>query len=279
MELRRLVTPDGLTLHGIDNCVDSEIFVVHIHGKCGNFYQNEFIPHMMQRYASAKIRFAAFNHRGHDCLVENHLPGRIEYTGGAVEDMEGIRTDVAAIREYAADGASRVVLQGHSQGCEYALWHAIESPVPPELILLSPSDSRKLQERWIGGPLEEQARRLRTSTPSDRLELLPPEEYGVRSDFDYEIPTTASALIGILESDQISTFSFDSDWPHPKAVTSGFAYVGGSDPLRMHELSLTESGLRERVENLYFYTLADGDHHFHGHEDQVLSAIVNWLDA
>jgi hypothetical protein len=274
------MTHDGVTLHGIDNGVDSDLFILHIHGKFGNFYQNSFIADMCDGYARANIRFAAFNHRAHDGLTENYLPNGIIYTGAAVEKIADVRSDIACLHEFAASQAARVVMQGHSQGCEYVFWDAIGRAPPIEIVLLSPSDSRAIQQQWRHGEdPAAQAHRLRGSYDLVGHEWLPSEEYGVRSTYDYEIPVTTRSLIDILESVQLATFSFDRSWTLPKVQGRCFAYVGGADPLRMHTLEETEAGLRKRFEHLRFYSIKGGNHHFREHEDEVIGAIVQWLLA
>jgi hypothetical protein len=278
--LQRILTHDGLTLHGIDNNVESDTFVIHVHGKSGNFYQNYFISAMLERYGEAKVRFAAFNHRAHDCLVENYVDGGILYTGAAVEVTTSVQSDVAALHQYAVSQAPRVIMQGHSQGCEYVLWDAIDRQLPAEMVLLSPSDSCAIQQKWRCGeePLS-QARRLRSSSDLSLRNWLSADEYGVRAKIDYEIPVTRGSLVDVLESRQLTTFSFDRPWDIPRVQGRCFAYVGDVDPLRMHSLDQTKSGLSRRVENLSLYSLSDGDHHFHGREQELIGEVIRWIKA
>jgi hypothetical protein len=279
MELQRIRTRDGFTLHGIDNMVDSSVMVAHIHGKCGNFYQNYFVAYMARELSSAGIGFCAFNHRAHDCLVENNVAGHVVYSGAAVEEIGEVRRDIRAIHNYARRRSNRVILQGHSQGCEYVFWHAMELQKPPELILLSPSDSRAIQEKWLNGEsLDSQLQRIKSRYHLRGREWLPDNEYGVRGKPEYEIPVVAKTLADLLASEQLSTFSFDREWGRSSIPTRCFAYVGGSDPLRMHALEDTEAGLRRRIGYLDFFSLPGGDHHFTGHEPLVTQRIVDWIE-
>ena len=53
--------------------------VIHIHGSCGNFYENAFIATMARLYTARGVNFLSFNNRGHDCIAEAYQNGRLVY--------------------------------------------------------------------------------------------------------------------------------------------------------------------------------------------------------
>jgi pimeloyl-ACP methyl ester carboxylesterase len=281
VKLVRTVCPDDVVLHGLDNEAVSDVCVAHIHGKCGNFYANAFISIMASAYAEHGIRFVSFNHRGHDCLVENIAPtGEVTYLGGSVVIAESIRQDIVQILRFAEAESERVILQGHSQGCEYVLTNAQRHPQTRECILLSPSDSVAIQRCWREGePLASQVERLRKKEDLGSIEWMAPEEYGVRGSTPYHIPTSGEALLSVLTSREISAFVFDEPWSHPQLSARCFAYVGGADPLAVHPPTVVRQALERRFAQLELCTPSRGDHAMRGIEAEVVAEIVEWIAA
>ncbi len=62
---------DGLRMKGY-LALSKENFatIIHIHGNFGNFYENEFIPIMAERYTDSGLNFLSINNRGHDGIAE-----------------------------------------------------------------------------------------------------------------------------------------------------------------------------------------------------------------
>ena len=148
--LVRFDAADGLRIDGLlSRAGQSRTTIVHVHGKCGNFYQNEFISHMLRLYPARDVNFLSFNHRGHDCLAEGYWNGRVGYVGGSIEEFTESNLDIRAAVEYASRFSDRVILQGHSNGCEKVLFYCASSEVTHEVVLLSPSDSYQLHAWYI----------------------------------------------------------------------------------------------------------------------------------
>jgi pimeloyl-ACP methyl ester carboxylesterase len=273
--LERLVTADSVVLHGLDSGVQSEVCVVHVHGKCGNFFANPFVAEMAIAYAEFGVRFMSFNHRGHDCLVENVAPsGEVSYHGGSVSTVDDIRRDVSTIMNHASSVAGRVVIQGHSQGCEMAFTHVLRES-DSECILLSPSDSALLQRNWRGGEsVSDQISRLRLMEPGAWLE---PEEYGVWGILPYPIPVTAGSLLSVLESQEFWAFDFSRPWAGSQADCRCFAYVGGSDPLALYPVPHLEECLSQRFRKVVVSAPPKGDHVLTGLAGPVVREVVDWL--
>ena len=75
-----LETEDGLALKGyLATANNSTATVIHIHGSCGNFYENAFIATMARLYTARGVNFLSFNNRGHDCIAEAYQNGRMEH--------------------------------------------------------------------------------------------------------------------------------------------------------------------------------------------------------
>ena len=258
----------------------SNTCVIHIHGKCGNFYSNVFIAVFSEIYGANGIRFLSLNHRGHDCVAENISPaGTVTYQGGSLAMPDSIREDIVTIHEYGRTLSDRVILQGHSQGCEYVLTHALRYAGFHGCILLSPSDSKRIQQKWRDGEgTTAQLARLRHSG-LDPDAWADPAEYGVVGVVPYHIPVSVGSLVGVLASEETTAFEFDRPWPHPRLATDCFAYVGGADPLAVHELRIVEEGLARRFEHSTVFNPPDGDHAMRGLEEEVAFRVVQWMAA
>jgi pimeloyl-ACP methyl ester carboxylesterase len=278
MKLARITTPDGITLHGLDNGIDSDTCVAHIHGKCGNFYANEFVATMASEYASHNVRFVAFNHRGHDCLAEDvGAQGVVSYIGGSVVSVDAVSRDVETIFDFVSSISDRTILQGHSQGCEHVLTHAAKHLAVTDAILLSPSDSVAIQRSWRNGE-SVQAQVARLSTADLRPgSWLPPDEYGVNGSAPYHIPVTASSLLSVLTSDEFVSLALDEPWLASPIRARCFAYIGGADPLAVHGEAKMRDGLARRFEQVEFFCPPQGDHAMRGIAEDVTRRIVTWL--
>ncbi len=281
IELVAFLTADGLRLDGVFVEPRSDTVIVHVHGKCGNFYQNDFIKSMIQSYGDAGVGFLAFNHRGHDCIAEGYRGDRVEYIGGSVETFEDCILDIDAAVAFAGRYATRVVIQGHSNGSEKALFYGQRrASVPTGLVLISPSDSYAMQCQYR--PEESpssQANRLALIPEGTELQLLPLEEYGIMTgNKHYPIPITKKALLGLLTGSALRVLNLSEPWAGGAASSAPtLICLGGRDPY----LTVAPDEMARQVAvrlsprtSLYFDSRAD--HHFHGLESQLLEAIVRW---
>jgi pimeloyl-ACP methyl ester carboxylesterase len=161
--LLRTTTTDGLELQGfIYHCqarVDRA--VIHIHGLCGNFYENRFIDSIATAVLEEQWHFLSGNTRGHDYVTDiiRQTPAGPEYVqiGGTYELLEEAGLDLDAwITLLAGYGYGRVVLEGHSTGALKAASYALHSGDDrvAGLILLSPSDDCGLQKNLLGDRFE-----------------------------------------------------------------------------------------------------------------------------
>jgi len=279
LQLARFDAEDGLRIDGLLARTDSEITIIHVHGKCGDFYQNEFISYMDDIYPSSGINFLSFNHRGHDCLAEGYLNGKVTYLGGSVERFEDTVIDINAAIKYVSQFSRRIILQGHSNGCEKILYYATKVNSDIELIMLSPSDSYRMQTYYIAPEtVDHQLVRLKAQYNHRENEWLPPNEYGIKVEGkEYEIPVTAGSLISLLEGPAFRLLRYDEAWGREPLPTKLFAYVGGKDPYLGIPLDNLEVQLQKRIKDVTIGYLPEGNHHFKGLEREVLTLIVNWV--
>jgi len=98
------------------------VTIVHVHGSFGNFYQNEFLRIMADAYVDAGINFLSFNLAGHDAMAEGYRhEWDFEYVGGAITQFDECLLDIQAAVDFVQPFSERVILQGHSIGCDRVL--------------------------------------------------------------------------------------------------------------------------------------------------------------
>ncbi len=279
VSLEKVVCADGLELDGIVGCPGpAAVVVIHVHGKCGNFYQNPFISTMLELYPERGIAFVAFNSRGHDCLAEGYQNGQLTYVGGSLEGSHDDLLDMTAYEGFVTERwpEARVVYQGHSLGCDRLAYFARAGLTAAPLVLLSPADSLALQTEFIRPEsVEHQVQRLRRSHGDEKATLLLRNEYGVGTGRDsYDIPVERKALLALLESRSLGTFGGGAT----RVSNPTLVYLGLKDPLVVPHLAEWQRRLEAQFE-VSEWVVLDADHHFRGKERHVVSAIGDWIEG
>ena len=276
------VTEDGLLLHGLAYNAGGATTVVHVHGKCGNFFENALIGALAKIYATAGVNTLAFNNRGAMCIVECYRGDHLEYIGGSLELFEECVLDIGAAIRYARVelGSHRVLLQGHSHGCEKALHFAQQTMGElAGLILLSPADSYALQEAYIS-PLRipDQVEQLEHNAEDRWMRLLPPDAYGIAAArARYPIPITPCALLTWLKSSAIELFHTPDANAFPVVTTPAIAYLGGDDPLQMGNRTAVAECIQARLSTCELIMPSTGDHVLRGVVDVVGKDVASWM--
>ena len=255
--------------------------VVHVHGSLGNFYQQPFIRIFANRLARHGVALLSFNLTSHDGIAEGYsIDGDMEYVGGSLSDFGTCVDDIDAMVTVARSFCPRVVLQGHSLGCDRVLHYAREREELP-LILLSPCDSYRLQEVWLGGEdVESQVRRLAAASGHrEDAVLLPAEEYGVKGPdgWTYSIPICRSALLSVLTGSPCKLLRIG----HSTEVissASALVYLGTEDAIRAASIEKMKDHVRAILPRAQVVT-ASGDHGLVGCEDDMAVTVLRWAGS
>jgi pimeloyl-ACP methyl ester carboxylesterase len=188
--------------------------------------------------------------------------------------------DIQGAIQYATQFSDRIILQGHSLGCDRVLQFLINVEKEYDFILLSPCDSYQLQVRWIAPEtVEEQIKRIKDQTPRDsHFDWLPSREYGVAGggDWTYPIPITRRAFLSIAEGppyrlmniEQPSDFHCDG---------RALIYLGGKDLLQVWPHDSMFQYLKERIPDAKEVYIPSGDHMLEGCEQAVAEKIIQWV--
>lgn len=272
MKLIAYYSTDGLRLKGFLAAAEAnQATIVHIHGNCGNFYENDFIAVMAERYPAAGINFLCVNNRGHDGIAEAYRAGQLVYIGGAYEPLEHCIYDIEGIVKFAEGFGAPIILQGHSLGCLKILTYLLTTRRQLDMILLSPSDSYRLQANYIHPEgTDSQIRRIRRYYARRLDALLPAGEFGIRQrGVEYYIPISARAFLALFEGSLIELLRYERQASYYVPVRA-FVYCGGRDALQTAPVDVVQRFFTDRVRELRFCYQQDGDHHFHGLEPVVI---------
>jgi hypothetical protein len=257
--------------------------IVHVHGSFGNFYQNEFLRVMAKAYLSAGMNFLTFNLEGHDALAEGYRnEWDFEYAGGAVTEFEECVVDIQAAIDFVRPFSQRIVLQGHSMGCDRVLYFLLVSKAKHDLILISPCDSYQLHVNWIAPEtIDQQIERLKAEAVCDvGLDWLPAREYGLKQgEWTYPIYITRRSLLSVLEGPAFQLVRIHQP-ANFRIDQKAFVYIGGDDELQTSPRDVMFRYFEDRVQHLTRASLCpDGDHSLWGCEQQVSEEIVNWIHS
>ena len=253
--------------------------IVHVHGSYGNFYQNIFVRKVAMVYKRHGFNFLAFNLSTHDGLAEGY--GRDEdfgYVGGGVSGFESCVEDIRGAVRFAEETTERVVLQGHSLGCDRVVHYMLSTGDFRGFVLLCPCDSYELHRRWIEPETVEEQRARLSEIIDDAGESgwLPSKEYGLRQgEWTYSIPITRRALLSIIEGPPFRLFRLGgAERYYLDAV--GVVYLGGADPLLTVEAEEMFAYLEERTRTVRRIYVADGDHFLSNCAEEVAKEIGEW---
>ena len=280
-KLLSVVNGAGLLLDGIVfSPPDARLAIVHVHGSLGNFYQQPFIRVFANRLARHGVAVLSFNLTAHDGVSEGYTPDReMRYVGGSLSKFETCLDDLDALLYFAGSICPRVVLQGHSLGCDRVLFYTQRRATRIPLILLSPCDSRRLQEIWLDGkPILEQAERLSSGSGDDeQVSLVPASEYGMNGPdgWTYSIPISRAALLSIITGPPFQILRVDSS-SQPVSSAPAFVYMGTGDAIRGAPLNKMTAHVRGLVPSARVFTVEHGDHSLDGCEETVADAISVW---
>jgi hypothetical protein len=280
-ELVTVRSSTGFELDGIVYREDSaRTTIIHIHGSFGNFYQSRFVRLMASKYRDAGMNLLSVNLAGHDGLAEGYRgDDEFEYAGGAVVDFNEATGDIAGAVDFANGFSDRLILQGHSLGCDRVLQYLIISKKTYEFILLSPCDSYQLQANWIAPEtVEGQIERLKNEPPRDPVfDWLPTREYGVKGDRDwtYVLPITRKAFLSIAQGPPYRLIRItrpETFWLKQRALV----YIGGMDALQVWPHRTMFNYLATRIGKVEEVYVPQGDHVLTDCEAEIARRIVQW---
>lgn len=162
-ELVRINSTDGIEQPGILYTPDQDTdkIVIHIHGLNGNFYENRFLDTLAKTFTNQNYAFLTFNNRGKDFITELLKGDDTVIIGGSLENFKDCLLDIEGVINWAKDkGYKEIVLEGHSYGCNKALYYYKNKPDNDikKIILLAPCDIPVEVKKFLGEEEYEKAK-------------------------------------------------------------------------------------------------------------------------
>ncbi len=194
-------TTDGIILHGFlsEPASPTKILKLHLHGTAGNFYWNEFYPHLSKSAYNLGVAYLSVNSRG--AGVYEVEKGTLSH-GASLEKFEDCVLDIDAWIDFAAGkGYTDIILEGHSFGTEKSVYYMNKGKHVDKIkavILLGFSDNIGTQKRYlekIGKNYLEEAKKL---TSEGKDEYLISDMYGLAG----ELPISARTYLNFLEDSE-----------------------------------------------------------------------------
>jgi len=255
-----------------------DVCILHIHGSYGNFYQNSFLASLCERFLNYKTNLCTINLTSHDGLAEGFFSEeKMEYVGGGVSEYGTCVDDIKGAIAELKKTFKRIILQGHSLGCDRVLSFCLNSDYNERVILLGPCDSAKLHSIWtLGESVVSQLERIDQNSDSG-LSWINESEYGVRcgQDWTYNLPIKKNAFESIVLGDPFKLFNITNPMQFYLDIDF-FVYLGDSDPLRTFSINDFDIHMSTRCKSCYIYVGAGG-HMLEGCEEDVSSEIFKWL--
>lgn len=144
-ELVRMKSIDNIEMVGMlyepeEKC--NEI-VIHVHGLCGNFYENRFLDTLAKTYTDKGVSFLTFNNRGTNFISELLKDNGFEVIGGCYEKFTDSLLDIEGAINYVKNkGYTDFILEGHSYGCNKVVYYYDKKKDEniKKIVLLAPCD-------------------------------------------------------------------------------------------------------------------------------------------
>jgi hypothetical protein len=251
--------------------------IVHIHGTHGNYFSAGYISILAAACVKSGINLFTINTSGHDGISEAYRGEDYTYVGGALSDFAEVVADIEGAINFARTFSEKIVLAGHSLGCDRIVFHAQQTGTQYPLVLISPCDSRKLHEQFLSNEsVEDHIDRLKKMAPRDKFELLPSHEFGIHSKSErYLIPIARDALLSIIDGPPFKLFRLDQPAEF-RLSNPSLICIGGRDKLQTAAPSEMFAYMSDHF-SLCSQFLADvGDHEFSGAEHDLAGNIVSW---
>lgn len=280
----KVKTKDGYSLHGLffEPKTKNKSIVIHIHGSAGNFYFNDFYPHLAKLANNLNIAFLTTNNRGSE--VYNIETGT-KYTGAAIEIFEECLLDIDAWIELAiAKGYKNIILEGHSFGTNKIQYYALNGKYRSKinaLILLGFTDS-------YGGQIDY----LKSVNKRNQHVLKEAEElvtqgkpHQLLSDLKInwgELPQSAQSYISFMsENSKLSNvlpLGQDKVFTNFRKINIPIlGVVGDTDECTVIPPKEAVGKLNKENENARCYMIENCNHSYNGKEEELTKIIKVFL--
>jgi pimeloyl-ACP methyl ester carboxylesterase len=282
-ELVRMRTADCLELHGMlfEPERKAGLAIVHVHGWVGNFYENRFLEPIAKEAVKKGVAFLSFNNRGTGMVTDLIRTGKAgrDYAriGGCLERFEDCVIDVKAALDFMQGrGYRKVVLEGHSSGCQ-KITHYLSKTRDRRvrgLVELSPADDCEVSRKILGKRYDEAVGIARQMVSDGRAAEPVPEWMA------FYPMLSARTFLGVADPKSASCriFDYEGGLSELGAVSRPvFVALAGKDqyiPNPAQKAKILQNAFKDCEVSLY----PNADHWLCGSEDRLARAIVGWVE-
>lgn len=274
-QIVRFEADDGYIYDGLlFTAVEAKKTVIHVHGACGDFISFHSITDLAWHYQNNNINLLTFNLKGHDCIAEGRWKnGQPGYVGGSICEFNQCIQDIECAIRFCKGFSEKIVLQGHSMGCERILTYQLVTRTYYETILISPCDAYNLQELYLQRSVEEQIDELKNSNSEFQLLM---NAYGIRNGGEeYYIPITKSALLSIIDGLAFRVFRLKDPMEFYLPVRC-MCCIGELDRLQTVPANIMFKHLEDKFAS-FSKTLLKADHEFVPEGDKLGALLAKWI--
>lgn len=284
-ELVRFVTPDNVMLHGFLVRQDSnrrDSVIINVPGLGGCFYRSNVNWELAERFAAAGRDFFAINTRG-SSMADKVMwrKGRKweTRTGGmAFEKFEDCIFDIKGAVDWCwKRGYRRIVLQGHSTGCQKSTYYMAKTKDRrvSAIVLLAPADDLNIQKKELGKRFARSVAIARRLTRNKKQQLMPPGFYNMM--------ISASRYLSVADEKRAEAQLFDyaaGEFRLFRTVKIPVLAIFGSDEeYRTMPVSRYLKMLEKASGSKSFgaVEIKGANHGFKGKEKELGKAVLDWL--
>lgn len=286
-EVVRFTAHDGYIYTGLlYRAIESDKTIIHIHGMCGNMLSFSSLIDLADTYQKNGYNLLTLNLKAHDCIAEgiyteeNEVKDEFYYVGGSLEIFERRFIDIQCAINYVKSFSSKIVLQGHSMGCESIIAYQITTKNYFDTILISPCDGYKLQTDYIYPKTIDDL--LSEIENFSDAEMLPSYFFGINTPTytdigRYTIPIYKKAMKSILTGLALKVFRQDVDLDFYLPIRC-ICVIGKNDPMQTSLPEITFDKIRKKFDNFMGITL-EGNHEMKPCQNELAINILRWLQV
>ncbi|MDR0697114.1 MAG: hypothetical protein LBF68_06275 [Christensenellaceae bacterium] len=235
-------------------------------------------------YQNNGYNLLTFNLKAHDCIAEGVYANGFDtkeefyYVGGSLEPFERRYVDIQCAINFVKSFSNKIVLQGHSMGCESIIAHQITSGQNYDTILLSPCDAYRLQMDYIYPKTVAELIDELDNYPDN--ELLPAYFFGINTPTytnigRYTIPIYKKAMHSILTGLALKIFRQDKNFEYHLPIRC-LCVLGRKDPMQTYMPKHAFDVLNSKFDEFLGVEL-NGDHELKPEQEELIKNILHWL--
>ncbi len=284
-KLLQITSSDGLYLHGYYAPTgNKKVGVIYIHENEGNFYQDNYVYNLLDKFEENNIAFLGVNNRGNGKDTDfDTTDGKGRRIGSRYEILEESHLDITpCVKFLVDDGYSEIVLMGHSAGTVKAVRYLFEGELKEKvskLILLSPIDPLGFRIAKGRKDIEDFLNKAQAKVDESKGEEI------VTPDFDHDILSYNTFISWYKRGDLGRMFEFCSptyDFPILKQIEIPTKIIVGSKdeyfyPLNPEHPEEAMNILLRNISNSSGKIIEGAVHSFKPHEDVMVDEVSSFV--